>query len=170
MKKNAKLLICGALGVLMLFGYQANAQDETPLTDDELKKYAMVMDFAAQEKERMQKDYNELIQAEELMQGGRRFQELKGAKGDEAKLAELSATEEELAVFNGIQTKYEEMVGSFKEAYTAKIKDKEQLGAGLYNRIGKALKADEEVKGRYEAILEGVKAERQQDESVEDES
>ena len=166
MKKN--VMYC-ALGVLLLLGYSVNAQDDTPITDDELKKYAVVMDYAAQEKERMQKEYNEMIQAEELMKGGRRFQELKGAKGDEAKLAELEATEEEIAAFDGIQTNYQEMVSSFKEVYTAKIKDKEQLGAGLYNRIGKALKADEEVKGRYEAILEGVKAERKEAEPVEEE-
>ena len=139
---------------------EVQAQDEAPLTDDELKKYAMVMDFADQEKAKLKESYNAMIQEQELMTGGKRFKELKAAGGDEAKLSEIGATPEEIEVFNTIEAANNENIAAFKEAYTAKIKDKEQLGAGLYNRISKALKADEELKGRYAAILESVKSER----------
>jgi len=146
------------------------AQDEAPLTDEELKKYAMVMDFADQEKQKLKESYNAMIQEQELMTGGKRFKELKAAGGDEAKLSEISATPEEIEVFNTIETANNENIATFKEAYTAKIKDKEQLGAGLYNRISKALKADEELKTRYTAILESVKSERASMEETSEES
>ena len=161
MKRNWKLPVLSLVAGLMLLSFlNVQAQDEEPLTDEELKKYALVMDYAEQEKERLKNDYNELIQAEELMDGGRRFKELSAAGGDEAKLAEIEATPEEIEVFNKIVAANNDNIAAFKEAYTEKIKDSEQLGAGLYNRITKELKSDEELKSRYEAILETVQNER----------
>ncbi len=146
-------------------------QDEEPLTDEELKKYALVMDFADQEKEKLKEAYNASIQDNELMDGGRRFKEIQGADGDEAKLQEIGATPEEIEAYNQIEEANKERIEAFKEAYTEKIKDNEQLGAGLYNRITKELKSDAELKARYEGILEGIKSERAEgeEEEVEDE-
>jgi hypothetical protein len=161
MKRTWNLNAWGiVLGVMMFSVTNTVAQDEEPITDEELTKYAVVMDFADQEKERLKNDYNEMIQAEELMQGGKRFKELKSANGDEAKLSEIEATPEEIEVFTKIETANTENIDAFKEAYTTKIKDKEQLGAGLYNKITKALKSDEELKTRYTAILETLQSER----------
>lgn len=161
MKRIWNLQVLGmVLGAMIFCAANIQAQDEEPLTDEELTKYAVVMDFADQEKEKLKTDYNAMIQAEELMDGGRRFKELKAAGGDEAKLAEIEATPEEIEAFNKIETANNENIAAFKEAYTTKIKDKEQLGAGLYNRITKALKADEELKTRYTVILETVMSER----------
>ena len=156
------------LSAVMLGTINLNAQDEEPLTDEELTKYALVMDFADQEKEKLKTDYNAMIQAEELMDGGRRFKELKAAGEDEAKLAEIEATPEEIEVFNKIETANNENIEAFKEAYTTKIKDNEQLGAALYNRITKALRSDEELKTRYTAILEGIQSERAAAEEAEE--
>ena len=148
------------VGAMVFCTLSIHAQDEEPITDEELTKYAVVMDFADQEKERLKTDYNSMIQDEELMTGGKRFKELKTAGGDETKLAEIEATPEEIEVFNKIEAANNENIAAFKEAYTTKIKDKEQLGAGLYNKITKALKTDEELKTRYVAVLETVKSER----------
>jgi hypothetical protein len=161
MKRIWNLHVLGMLvGAMVLFTINTQAQDEEPLTDEELTKYAVVMDFADLEKEKLKTDYNSMIQEEELMDGGRRFKELKAAGGDEAKHAEIEATPEEIEAFNKIEAANNENIAAFKEAYTTKIKDKEQLGAGLYNRITKALKTDEELKTRYTAILETAKSER----------
>ncbi len=161
MKRIWKLPVLSFLaGFMLLSVVNTQAQDEEPLTDEELTKYALVMDYAEQEKQRLKTDYNEMIQAEELMDGGRRFKELNAAGGDEEKLAEIEATPEEIEVFNKIVAANDENIAAFKEAYTTKIKDSEQLGAGLYNRITKALKSDEELKTRYTAIFETVQSER----------
>lgn len=155
-----KLQALTCLMVVMVLGVlDANAQDEEPLTDEDLTKYALVMDYADQQKERLKDDYNNMIQAEELMDGGRRFKELKEVADDSVKLAE-TATPEELEVFTKIENANNENIEAFKQAYTDKIKDKEQLGAGLYNQITKALRSDAELKTRYTTILETVKSER----------
>ena len=142
------------------------AQD-AELTDEELTKYANVMAFADMEKAKMQEKYNEMIKAEEVMAGGKRFKEIKGTKGDADKLAAIGITPEEQAAYDQIQGKYDEMAKEFKEAYTAKIKDKELLGAAVYNKVNRALKSDSGVKERYEAILAQVKAEENEDEKSE---
>ncbi len=160
MKRIWNLQVFGLLAGAMIFGVlNTQAQDEEALTDEELKKYALVMDYAEQEKERLKVDYNEMIQAEELMDGGRRFKELKDVADDSVKLAE-TATPEELEVFNKIENANNENIEAFKEAYTEKIKDKEALGAGLYNKITKALRSDAELKARYTAIFDEVQSER----------
>ena len=173
MKRNCNLnVLCMVFGAMIFCAISIQAQDEEPVTDEELTKYSLVMDYADQEKEKLKTDYNAMIQAEELMDGGRRFKELKGAGGDEAKLAEIEATPEEIEAYNKIEMANSENITAFKEAYTTKIKDKEQLGAGLYNKITKALKTDEELKSRYGVIMESVQSERASadDEVTEDES
>jgi len=147
-------------GAMIFCAINIQAQDEEPVTDEELTKYALVMDYADQEKEILKTDYNAMIQAEESMEGGRRFKELKSAAGDETKLAEIEATPEEIETYSKIESANAENITAFKEAYTTRIKDKEQLGAGLYNKITKALKTDEELKARYGTILESIQNER----------
>ncbi|MDQ3393573.1 MAG: hypothetical protein M3512_05605 [Bacteroidota bacterium] len=127
------------------------------VSDDELNKYAVVMDSIDAMKRNIQDDYNAMIQEEELMQGGRRFVEIQQVGDDSVRLTELNVTEMELEAFNKIQEKYTEMTTDFKESYTNLIK--EDLGAALYNKVTKALKDDSEVKNRYDSILEEVKAE-----------
>ncbi|MDQ3535173.1 MAG: hypothetical protein M3421_06060 [Bacteroidota bacterium] len=131
------------------------------VSDDELRKYAVVMDSIDAMKLNIQDDYNAMIQEEESMQGGRRFVEIQQVGDDSVRLSELNVTEMELETFNKIQQKYAEMTSEFKENYTNLIK--EDLGAALYNKVNKALKDDSEVKNRYDSILEEVKAEGSSD-------
>lgn len=139
----------------------ASAQAEEEVTDEELQTYAMVMDSIDAMKENIQEEYNNLIQAEELMQGGRRFVEIQGAIQDSLKLKELEVTEEEKMAYENIQAEYEVMTAEFKENYTNLIKD--ELGGTAYNKITKAISSDGEVKTRYEAILSKIKEEKGED-------
>lgn len=141
--------------ILAVAAFTAVQAQDAEISDVDLEKYAMVMDSIDAMKANIQKEYNALIQGEELMAGGRRFVEIQAAVKDSAKLAEIEVTEEEMMVYNNIQAKYEEMTAEFKENYTNLIKD--ELGGTLYNQITKALRSDAEVKARYEEILAEVK-------------
>src|SRR5690606_26377214 len=132
---------------------------DAEINDEDLKKYAMVMDSIYAMKSNIQKEYNALIQNEELMAGGRRFVEIQSAAKDSTKLAELEVTDEEMMVYNNIQAKYEEMTAEFKESYTTLIKD--DLGGTAYNKITKAINSDAAVKSRYQEILAEVKQKRE---------
>ncbi|MEQ6118456.1 hypothetical protein [Reichenbachiella sp. MALMAid0571] len=154
------LLLFGVVVAILIVNSPAVAQDDE-ITDDELMLYATVMNKIDSMKEDMKVKYNDLIKSEELMDEGRRFNELKSAKGDEAKLAEISATEEEIAVFDKIQEAYDTMVADFKEVYPTLIKD--ELGAAVYNKVKKGLKADPDLRTKYEEIVDSLKPEEGED-------
>jgi len=157
--KNGLLLFVVVVAILIVNSPAVAQEDE--ITDDELMLYATVMNKIDSMKEDMKVKYNDLIKSEELMDEGRRFNELKSAKGDEAKLAEISATEEEIVVFDKIQEAYDTMVADFKEVYPTLIKD--ELGAAVYNKVKKGLKADPDLKMKYEEIVDSLKPEEGED-------
>lgn len=166
MMERSKLFM---LAATMLLGLSFNVQaQEEEVTDEELRSYAVVMDSAEVKKKEMGASYNKMIQEEEAMQGGRRFQELKNANGDEEKLEEIGATEEEIEIYTRIQEDYDAMVNEFKEEYTEMIK--EHVTVPTYNKVSRELKSNEEVKARYEEILSEVQEEREAMESEEEET
>ena len=150
------LLLFGVVVAMLIVNSPAVAQEDE-ITEDELMLYATVMNKIDSMKNDMKVKYNDLIKSEELMDEGRRFNELKSAKGDETKLAEISATEEEIAVYDKIQVAYDEMVSDFKSVYPTLIKD--ELGASVYNKVKKGLKADPDLKTKYEEIVDSLKPE-----------
>jgi len=154
------LLLFGVVVAILIVNSPAAAQDDE-ITDDELMLYATVMNKIDSMKEDMKVKYNDFIKSEELMDEGRRFNELKSANGDETKLAEISATEEEIAVYDKIQEAYDAMVADFKEVYPTLIKD--ELGAAVYNKVKKGLKADPDLKTKYEEIVDSLKPDEGED-------
>lgn len=148
------LLAIGVLVAIVIVNSSAVAQD-VEITDEELKLYATVMNKIDSMKTDMKVKYNGLIKSEESMKGGRRFSELKKANGDEAKLVEIKATEEEIAIYNKIQVEYAKMTSDFKAGYPILIK--EELGAGVYNKVKKALKTNSELKAKYDTVVESLK-------------
>lgn len=143
----------------------AMAQDTAgeAVTDEELTQYATVMNKIDSMKEDLQDRYNEVIKSNELMDEGRRFVAIKGAWGNEAKMAELNVTEEEKAAYEGILVAYDKMVADFKEAYPAIIKD--ELGAALYNKVSQQLKKDKELEAKYNELLISMKKDDETDQS-----
>ena len=138
------------------------AQEARTYSDEELTKYASVMVWAEEEKERMTGVYNNWINNNDDLNAPR-FLDIKKAKGDSVKLLEIEATELELSAYSKILTDYDSMTTAFKAVYVGKIK--EDIGAGLYNTLKKDLKSDDEVKGRYEAIVSALKEEAESGES-----
>lgn len=152
-----------AVGFLMiggLFSGQVFAQDDNTPSDEELRSYVIVMDSIDVLKGSISVRVNEKIQASELMQGGRRYKELDAAKGDEAKLAEINATEEEVAEYDAIVVYTDSLTAVFKEDYTALIKN--DLGVGTYNKVRK-VKSDAEVKERMAAIRAELNAAKEEE-------
>lgn len=126
------------------------AQDEATFTDEDLTKYATVMVWADQEKSKMADSVEFWVKSNDKITGTS-YNVLSKAKKKGA-LEEAEATEEEKTEFNIIQENIEGQKAAFKEVYVGKIKS--DIGAGLYNRLKKSLKSDEEVKGRYEIIYQ----------------
>lgn len=156
--KQFQMFLIAMVAIILSGSFSAAVAQGEEITDEELQTYAMVMDSIDAMKANIQREYNDLIQAEELMQGGKRFVEIQGASEDSVKLQELGVTEEERMAYDNIQAKYEELTAEFKQNYTTLIKD--ELGGTAYNKITKAISSDQEVKTRYQEILSQVKKEK----------
>lgn len=152
------MLVVGALSL--------RAQDETTFTDEELKTYASVMVWAEQEKAALSSIVSDsvAIWLEESPLDNAKYNELsKADKKDD--LASVEATPEQVTAYQEVRARIEQKTADFKETYVGKIKG--DIGAGLYNKLKAALKKDEEVKARYQAIYDELKAEATSEEEAE---
>lgn len=142
------------LMILLLVGmFNVKAQEEQSFSDEDLTKYATVMAWAEGETLMLQNLVKDSIttwldNSESLDIST--YNELSKASDLSAVDADPTAVE----AFKSIQQRIEDKKANFKEVYVGKIKS--DIGVGLYNNLKKALKSDEEVKSRYEAIYEEI--------------
>ncbi|MEP2024282.1 MAG: hypothetical protein ABJH98_07575 [Reichenbachiella sp.] len=163
-KLKNSLLIFGLLIACLAICPKTIAQD-SEVTSEELTQYAQVSAKIDSLKADMKAKISESVKSNELMDGGKMYNLLNKAKGDEAKIAETGATEEQIAAYAQIQVDIDAFKSTFKEQYTAVVKD--EIGAGTYNKVKKALKADETVKAQYTEIVASMTSEVEETEGDE---
>lgn len=140
--------------VVSLVGNVALAQGEE-ITDTDLRKYAILTKAIDYMKKDISIELNKMIKAQEGMTG-QRYKELAATKGDEAKLAAIEAKDFEkqfLGLVTDMMNDRKEVIKNVNsELATKMVGDKGKL----YKLIKAELKANEELKARYEAILAQV--------------
>ncbi|MBC6426922.1 MAG: hypothetical protein GDA51_10770 [Ekhidna sp.] len=139
---------------LFLVAFSLVGQNENKYADEDLIKYALVMKWAEEEKDKMTAIYNGWIRSNEVISTPR-FLKIKNAADDSLKWSELDVVSEEMKVFNQITNDYDSMVSSFTALYKKKIK--EEISAVLYNNLRKDLKNNNDLKARYKTILDDLK-------------
>ena len=142
--------------LIALFAHFAAFAQEEEVTDEELTAYATLLLQIDSMKVAAKTQFSEMVKTHELMDGGRRYNAIKKAKGDEAKLAEIEATEEEIAAYNDLVAKNGEVSANIKTFLSTTVK--EGIGAKKYNVIKKKLKADADFKAKYDAVFAELKA------------
>jgi hypothetical protein len=161
LKKLAiSFLLFGLTSIATAF---AQTAPEAEITDEELQKYAIAMDSIDQMKAAILVEMNTMVKSNENIKGAR-YNDLHGAINDEAKLAELKATEEEIAFVKSVIAKKEEMTANVQTTFQSLAKD--YIGAKSYNKVKAALAKDAEVKSRYEKILAEVSKKEEKAEST----
>jgi len=148
-----KLRIVG-LGMLMILGTISVLAQDT-FSDEDLNKYATVMKWAAGEKVKMSAAVSAAVKESEVVSGAVYNKLSKAIKAGDVNSTD--ATQEEVDGFIAIQENTENSKAEFKIVYIEKIGS--DIGNGLYNRLKKALKSDDEVKARYQAIFESIEME-----------
>jgi len=154
--------------VLLLFvavQFSAFAQD-AEVSDEDLTAYATLLLKVDSMKLAAKAQFSEMVKNHELMDAGRRYNALKKAIGDEEKLAEIEATEEEIAAYNDLVAKNAEASASIKTVFSASVK--EGIGAKMYNVIKKKLKADTDLKTKYDEIFASLKAQQEAEVTAEE--
>lgn len=137
------------LALFLMLGFQGVfAQDE--VTEEELKKYAVVMDSIDNMKEDLINTISEMVKNNEKVTAAR-YNDLSKIINEETKLAEAEATPEEVEAIKEIL--------KFKDEGTAKIQETfktlatEFVGAAVYNKVKKAIAENAETKAKYQELL-----------------
>lgn len=150
--KGIKLLIL-TIVMSVFAGNLVMAQDE--ITEADLRKYAIMYQSIEFMKKDISIELNKMIKAQEGMTG-KRYKELAGTKGDEAKLTAIGAKDFEKQFIALVNKLMDERKASIKEVNSELATKMVGNKGKIYKKIKADLKTDEVLKGRYETILAEV--------------
>ncbi len=130
------------------------AQDAEKVSDEELQRYAVMMDSIDEMRIELLAEISEKVKGTDKITVAR-YNDLSRIANDPAKLEEAKATPDEISFLKEIQTSKEK--GTAEINATFKTMAKEYVGASTYNKVKKAITEDGEVKSKYEAMLSKLK-------------
>jgi len=152
--KTIKRAVLATLFLGLIIANSAKAQDE--ISEEQLRKYAVMQEVIDLMKKDISTEINAMIKAQEGI-NGKRYVEISKTKGDEAKLAELNATDLEkkfLKLTNDLKNGRIDAIKTVNTALAIKMLGEK---GKVYKRIKGALASDEAVKARYDAIVAIIK-------------
>ncbi|GHB24087.1 hypothetical protein [Mongoliitalea lutea] len=162
-----KKLFAFAFLLAGFMSFQVVAQDDSEeVTEDEMKKYATMEVMVAAFTQEKQEKLVEMIRENEVLGGGARYNEIKGAWGKDDKMAEINVTEEEKEAYSEIQSYIDSIGEEVKEYMIELIKDPEVLGAATYNKVKRAM-ADPAVKSQIDSMIADLKTQGSSDADTE---
>lgn len=127
------------------------AQDQE-ITDEDLRGYAAIENAVDLIKKSVSPTVNDLIKKQEGMTG-QRFNELRKAGSDEAKMKEAGAQEWEIKFMQTVNNLMEERTEAAQEVVKLLINNS-NMTVAKYTAIKNGLASDEELKARFEEIAE----------------
>jgi hypothetical protein len=123
---------------------------ESEVTDEDLRKYAIVMDSVESMKDELLSEISTKIKSNGKMKIAR-YNQLSKAIDDQAKLQELKATPEEI--------KFVQEVATMKQEGAKEISDNVEslatdfVGKDKYNKIKSSLELDTNLRTRYDKVV-----------------
>ncbi|MFT7203777.1 MAG: hypothetical protein ACI8YP_002258 [Algoriphagus sp.] len=142
-------------GIFISFlGLAAHAQDVEEVTDEELTMFANVEVMTSNYVDEKTEVLRNMILNNEKIDGGARYNAIKAAWGDEAKMSEAKVTEEEKEAFQAVKDFQDSLQESVKTYKTELIMDGTILGAGIYNKVNGAIKEDPALKAKLDGMIE----------------
>ncbi len=130
---------------------EANSSPSTTsgISDEDLRKYAETMDSVNRMKETLLNDIANKVRANTAIPVDR-YNELYKVVGDQAKLAELKATPEEIAFINEVNDFKNQGVARINENFQTMARD--YVGVANFNKIKNSLSTDDALKAKYDQI------------------
>jgi len=149
MKKNFFLAVLCFLAISAV-----QAQDAEAVSDDELQRYAVMMDSIDEMRVGLLSKISEMVKNTDKITVAR-YNDLSKIANDAAKLEEAKATPDEVSFLKEIQASKDS--GTTEINTTFKTMAKEYVGASTYNKVKKAINEDGDTKSKYEAMLNKLK-------------
>lgn len=128
----------------------ALAQQPSTVTDEELTKYATVMDSVNAMSATARNTLADMIKENGKITAAR-YNELSKFADDEAKLVEAKATPEEISFIKEVAAKKQEETTRINETYQSMAK--EYVTVPVFNKVKKALETEPELKMKYDSLI-----------------
>ncbi len=145
-------------GGLSLGVFAQETTVEEGVTDEDLKKYATVEVMTSEFVQKKTAELKSMILENEVIKGGARYNEIKAAWGDEAKLTAANVTPEEKAAYQVILDFQSGLQQSVVDYKTELIKNDSILGVSTYNKVNGAIKEDPALKEKMDQLVTELKA------------
>lgn len=142
--------------LLLFVGNAAVAQEE--ISDEDLRRYALMMEVVDAMKAEISDLTNEMIRNQEGMDG-KRYMELSKANGDAAKLDAMGAKDYEKKFMEVVTQMQEERKEAISEVVQILATKMLPDGGKTYKAIKSGLSSDDALKARYEKIASKMKLE-----------
>ena len=156
-----KLIVLGALfAFLGLTVYAQEVVVEEAVTEEEMMRFAKVEVMTSDFVEGKNKELVDMITNNTVLGGGARYNEIKAAWGDEAKMTAIKVTPEEKVAYQEIldfMTSMKQVVVEYK---TGLIKNDTILGITTYNKVNKAIKGDPAAKEKMDSLINTLKVKK----------
>lgn len=153
--KNAKVTLLTLLVLTIVSFTQVKAQDDE-ITDEALRKYAILNEVVDLMKKDISVMVNGLIKSQEGMTG-KRFKELQAAKGDKAKYDEMGAKEFEIKFMELVAKKQSERIDAIKTVNQALATKMVGDNGKVYKKIKSELSSNADLKAKYDQIVAGLR-------------
>ena len=142
------------MALCLVLAGAVHAQDAPAVSDDELERYAVMMDSIDEMRVDLLAEISEMVKNTDKITVAR-YNDLSKIANDPAKLEEAKATPDEVAFLTEIQTLKESGTAEINTTFKSMAKD--YVGASTYNKVKKAITEDNEVKSKYETMLNKLK-------------
>lgn len=138
-----------SLLTLAVTSFAVHAQES--VSDEELKKYAIVMDSINSMKAILLNDIKDKVESNEKITNAR-YNELSKIINDEIKLKEANASEEEIAFLREVALFKTEGLAKITKTFHALEKD--YGGSTAFNKTKKAITEDETIRSKYRSYMD----------------
>ncbi len=151
------ILFWAFFAFLGLTVYAQEVAVEEAVTEEEMAKFAKVEVLTSDFVEGKNKELVDMITNNVVLGGGARYNEIKAAWGDEAKMTAINVTPEEKVAYQGILDFLASMKQVVVEYKTGLIKNDTILGIATYNKVNKAIKEDPAAKEKMDSLIKSLK-------------
>jgi len=138
-----------ALAAIVFLNSTAVMAQDSEITDKDLYNYALMMQVIEQMKAEVSPAIQALIEEQEGFTTNR-YEELKSAGDDEAKLKEMGANDFEVQFMGLIIKEKDKRIDAIKEALN--LLAKSMVGVKNYKTIKSTLSVDPDLKAKYQEI------------------
>lgn len=142
------------LAALFIFLGSAVYAQEEAVSDEELERYAVMMDSIDEMRIVLLSEISEMVKGTDKITVAR-YNDLSKIVDDSAKLQEAEATPAEIEFLKEVQDRKDS--GTTEINTTFKSLAKEYVGASTYNKVKRALSEGGEAKTKYDDMLNKLK-------------